>query len=211
MHYKKVKVFIQLLRPTDSDISKPVEFRYKPRSSVVIGKRQRMDSEYSSAEFLPTVLDEQKSAVVPNSFGVHDRISVEYNKSGVLRELYENKMDINYSSLQSEESFTKYQKMVDSKFYGMFKFYHFIPNLINFFHLELSELIDDEKLTCDGPSNCNQKLKSLNKKSLQQLSVEFIEHEINNIIDNCDAANLEGEMKRQFSNFISKQYVNDIW
>lgn len=58
---KERQCFIQLLRPSDNDVSEPHQFVYKPSNRVLHSdrKRVRIDSTYNSDEFLkalPTVI-----------------------------------------------------------------------------------------------------------------------------------------------------------
>lgn len=102
----QVNVFIQLFRPSDNDISDPVPFRYKPRSNYVFGKRQRKDSEYNSVDFLPTVIDEKMAT---------DTISKEYNKSGMIQDLYNENA---FSCYSDSDAYGRFMEMVDSKSHG---------------------------------------------------------------------------------------------
>lgn len=57
--------------------------------------------------------------------------------------------------------------------------------------------ITDQKLAFDGPKNL--------KRPSQ--SIEYIEQEINNIIDNSDVSNFQ-ELRNKFARFINMQYLN---
>lgn len=60
----QVKVYIQLVRPSDGDTSDPVEFRYKP-STASNGKRFRPDSFYDLNIPVPVV--ENQNAYIQKS------------------------------------------------------------------------------------------------------------------------------------------------
>lgn len=119
----QVNVLIQLYRPSDSDYSEPMHFRYKPRSTFVSRKRARMNSGFSSDD-LPTVLtDSLYDDIKPNT------ISNEFNKSGILNDL---------------DSFMEIVDMSSSGNYRrsflILKFVHFL-----FLYLELEEICLDSK------------------------------------------------------------------
>lgn len=74
------------------------------------GKRQRIDSEYNSADLLPTVMDE-KMAIVP------DTISKEFNKSDLIRGLY-NEDPFSLMNLPSGDEYTRFMELVETKSHG---------------------------------------------------------------------------------------------
>ncbi|XP_037036644.1 nuclear factor NF-kappa-B p110 subunit isoform X3 [Bradysia coprophila] len=93
---ENVNCFIQLVRPSDQCFSDPKPFRYKPSRSVSSRKRARLNTPYSSAE-LPTTLHEMQT------------ISKEFNKSGIIADVINQKTD------SHQESFDNFLKFLSNE------------------------------------------------------------------------------------------------